>query len=138
VLIEDKSSGTQLAQDLIREGMHSIVKCPCTLEKIVRMSTVTNTIENGFVYLPENAPWLAQYVHELVTFPKGKHDDQADSTSQALNWLKNHLWEPGIIGYYRELTLSNWRKGYINWYSLSPQTQKYIIDHGLEGPRPAG
>ncbi|HEU5231639.1 MAG TPA: phage terminase large subunit [Terriglobales bacterium] len=102
VLIEDKSSGTQLAQDLIHEGMHSIVKYPCTMDKITRMNTVTSTIENGFVYLPEKAPWLAQYIHELVTFPYGKHDDQADSTSQALNWLKTRLWESGIQTYYRE------------------------------------
>ena len=63
------------------------------------------------MYLPEKASWLAQYVHELVTFPKGKHDDQADSTSQALNWIKGHLWEPGIIAYYRELAMQSIREG---------------------------
>ena len=138
VLIEDKSSGMQLAQDLIHEGMHGIVKCPCTIDKITRMNTVTSTIENGFVYLPEKAPWLAQYIHELVTFPKGKHDDQADSTSQALNWLKTRLWEPGIITYYRWEVIDMWRKGQIRWENLSPRQQKYIIDNGLEGPRPGG
>ncbi len=102
ILIEDRSSGTQLAQDLIHEGMHGVVRCPCTADKVTRMNTVTSTIENGFVYLPEKAPWLAQYIHELVTFPNGKHNDQADSTSQALNWLKTRLWESGIQTYYRE------------------------------------
>ena len=33
-------------------------------------------IENGFVFLPEEAPWLADYVSELTTFPAGRHDDQ--------------------------------------------------------------
>ena len=45
-------------------------------------------IENGFVYLPETAPWLAEYLHEMTTFPKGKHDDQVDSTAQFLDWFK--------------------------------------------------
>ena len=54
----------------------------------MRMHSVTSTIENGFVYLPEKAPWLGEYVHELASFPKGKYDDQADSTSQALDWFK--------------------------------------------------
>jgi hypothetical protein len=45
-------------------------------------------IENGFVYIPETAPWLAAYLHELTTFPKGRHDDQVDSTSQMLEWFK--------------------------------------------------
>jgi hypothetical protein len=34
------------------------------------------------------APWLAEYLHELTVFPKGKHDDQADSTAQFLDWFK--------------------------------------------------
>ena len=62
--------------------MHGIKKCQAKLDKTMRMHTVTSTIENGFVYLPEKAPWLSQYLHELVTFPNRKHDDQADSTSQ--------------------------------------------------------
>jgi hypothetical protein len=30
---------------------------------------------------------LPEYLHELTTFPYGKYDDQADSTSQALAWF---------------------------------------------------
>ena len=44
--------------------------------------------ENGFVHLPETAPWLAEYLHELAVFPNGKHDDQADSTAQFLDWFR--------------------------------------------------
>jgi predicted phage terminase large subunit-like protein len=105
VLIEDKASGTQLAQELIQEGLYGVTRCQSTMEKTMRLHTVTSMIENGFVYLPEKAHWLAQYVHELVTFPNGKHDDQADSTSQALNWIKSRLFEPPILVYYREQAL---------------------------------
>ncbi|MBV8505356.1 MAG: phage terminase large subunit [Alphaproteobacteria bacterium] len=48
----------------------------------------TAMIENGFVYIPETAPWLADYLHEMTVFPKGKHDDQVDSTAQFLDWFK--------------------------------------------------
>ena len=44
-------------------------------------------IEAGRVLLPERAPWLADYVDEMSAFPNGEHDDQVDSSSQALNWL---------------------------------------------------
>jgi phage terminase large subunit-like protein len=37
----------------------------------------------------DKAAWLGEYLHELATFPKGKFDDQVDSTSQALDWLKS-------------------------------------------------
>jgi len=90
VVIEDKASGTQLIQDLIYEGVPGIQKYepPPGQDKIMRMSSCSSTIENGFVYLPEKAAWLGEYLHEFRLFPKGKHDDQVDSTSQALDWVK--------------------------------------------------
>jgi len=51
----------------------------------MRMRSVTAMIENGFVHLPEKAAWLGEYLHELTNFPNAKYDDQADSTSQALD-----------------------------------------------------
>jgi hypothetical protein len=54
----------------------------------MRLHAQTAMIENGFVHIPETAPWLAEYLHELTVFPKGKHDDQADSTAQFLDWFK--------------------------------------------------
>ena len=44
-------------------------------------------IENGFVYIPEAAPWLAEYLHKLTVFPNGKHDDQVNSTAHFLDWF---------------------------------------------------
>ena len=32
-------------------------------------------------------------MHELRAFPIGKYDDQADSTSQALDWVKEEVCE---------------------------------------------
>jgi predicted phage terminase large subunit-like protein len=58
-------------------------------DKATRMMTQTSLIEAGQVLLPKEAPWLADFQHELVTFPNGRHDDQVDSVSQFLNWAKN-------------------------------------------------
>ena len=88
ILIEDKASGTQLIQELIRDGVSRVTRYEPTMDKIMRLHSVSSTIGNGFVYLPTEADWLAAYLHELTTFPKGKHDDQADSTSQALDWAR--------------------------------------------------
>jgi len=88
VLIEDKSSGTQLIQELIREGLHAVKRYEPKMEKKMRLHSVTSTIENGFVHLPDEADWLTDYLHELTTFPNGKFYDQCDSTSQALDWVR--------------------------------------------------
>jgi hypothetical protein len=59
------------------------------------MHAQTAMIENGFVHLPKDAAWPPEYLHELTVFPKGKHDDQVDSTAQMLDWLKQSGREPG-------------------------------------------
>ena len=83
ILIEDKASGTQLIQDLKADGVYAVTayQPPSGTDKIMRLHAQTAMIENGFVHLPETAPWLAEYLHELAVFPNGKHDDQADSTA---------------------------------------------------------
>jgi phage terminase large subunit-like protein len=55
------------------------------------MMAVSPLIESAKVCVPKEAPWLATFQHELVTFPNGKHDDQVDSMSQFLGWAKNKL-----------------------------------------------
>ena len=88
VLIEDKASGTQLIQELIADGCHGVTRYQPTSDKIMRLHAQTAMIENGFVHIPETAPWLAEYLHEMTVFPNGKHDDQVDSTAQFLDWFK--------------------------------------------------
>ena len=56
--------------------------------KVARANSVTPLIEAGKVYLPENAPWLFDYIEELSAFPNAEHDDQVDSTTQALAYMR--------------------------------------------------
>lgn len=108
ILIEDKASGTQLIQDLRHSGLHEVqAYSPGSGEKEMRVRVQTPTIEGGFVYLPSEAPWLADYLNELTAFPGGKHDDQVDSTVQFLDWIKGAGREPGMIGYLRMLNEEN-------------------------------
>jgi predicted phage terminase large subunit-like protein len=89
VLIEDQASGTQLVQELSREGLLMIkaVQRPAGADKIMRLHMHSATFENGRVLLPREATWLDAYVAELTGFPGAKHDDQVDSTTQALSYL---------------------------------------------------
>ena len=104
ILIEDKASGTQLIQEMVSEGIHAIQKYEPTMDKIMRLHTVTSTIENGFTHLPDKAPWLGEYLHEITSFPNTKYDDQTDSTSQALDWFKQNSLDSllGVIEYLKQ------------------------------------
>ena len=103
VLIEDKASGTQLIQELIGDGCYGVTRYQPTTDKIMRLHAQTAIIENGFVHIPETATWLAEYLHELTVFPRGKHDDQADSSAQFLDWFKTPMPSWGIFEYTRQL-----------------------------------
>jgi predicted phage terminase large subunit-like protein len=105
VLIEDRASGTQLIQELTREGVYAVTRYQPQTDKVMRMHAQTAMIENGFVHLPDAAPWLAPYLHELTVFPHGKHDDQVDSTAQLLDWFKRGSGtspNAGIFELYRQ------------------------------------
>jgi predicted phage terminase large subunit-like protein len=103
ILIEDKASGTQLIQDLIKEDkVYNATSYQTKMDKVSRMSTSSSMIENGFVYLPVQANWLDAYRHELSVFPKGQYDDQVDSTSQALDWVKQGVWSFWYYAYVKE------------------------------------
>jgi predicted phage terminase large subunit-like protein len=101
ILIEDKASGTQLIQDLIEAGLSRVTRYKPEGVKIMRLHAQTATIENGFVYLPEEAHWLADYISELTQFPAACHDDQVDSTAQALSWTKIRPPGWGFFEYMR-------------------------------------
>ena len=62
----------------------------------MRLHASSDRFENGRVLLPANAPWLDEYVLELVGFPGTKYDDQVDSTTQALD----HMPEDDVLTTY--------------------------------------
>jgi len=101
ILIEDKASGTQLIQDMQAEHLFAVTpyEPPSGTDKILRLHAQTAWFENGFVFLPRSAHWLADYVVELTGFPGTKYDDQVDSTTQALV----HLKEPSSLEVWRRL-----------------------------------
>jgi predicted phage terminase large subunit-like protein len=92
ILIEDKASGTQLIQDLKADGIYAITayQPPSGTDKIMRLHAQTAVFENGRVMLPSRAPWLSEYINELTSFPGARHDDQVDSTTQALDHLRTY------------------------------------------------
>ncbi len=90
IVIEDKASGTQLIQDLQSEPVVGIQQYepPPGTDKMMRLHAQTGMFENGFVFLPRKALWLADYVRELTGFPGTRYDDQVDSTTQFLDYIR--------------------------------------------------
>lgn len=93
ILIEDKSSGQGLIQDLRAYTTLPIIAIEPEGDKISRALAITPMIEAGRVWLPERATWLLDYELELTLFfTKGVHDDQVDSTTQGLRWMRDQAY----------------------------------------------
>ncbi|MGB9408722.1 MAG: phage terminase large subunit [Terracidiphilus sp.] len=96
LLIEDRGSGTSLFQELKSEYVWCLeaYNPQQGSDKLVRLEKQSVKFENGRVYLPKQAPWLDEYIQEIAGFPGTKHDDQVDSTSQALDVLEKYAFIP--------------------------------------------
>jgi predicted phage terminase large subunit-like protein len=90
-LIEDTGVGRAIGQELRRsQALRPLMHRP-QYDKRARMLAQSPTFERGDVLLPREAQWLAPYLQELLAFPTARHDDQVDSTAQALEWLAARL-----------------------------------------------
>jgi predicted phage terminase large subunit-like protein len=88
-LIEDKANGPAVIQELQHDVAGLIAVNP-EGGKIARAQAVSPQCESGNVFLPHPAiaPWVDAFIEECAAFPNGRHDDQVDSMSQALNRLR--------------------------------------------------
>lgn len=92
VMIEDKASGIGVIQTLRQKTRLPIIAYdPKLRDKETRASAATPTVEAGNCYLPENAPWLEDFIVEHETFPNTEHDDQVDTTSMMVEYMNQRV-----------------------------------------------
>ncbi|MFG7161942.1 phage terminase large subunit [Burkholderia pseudomallei] len=88
LLIEDKSSGTALIQDL-RTSTSIPIKAidPGKRDKETRARDVSYLLDGGRIFIPEGeSGWVGDFVAEVAAFPAGRHDDQVDALTQFLEY----------------------------------------------------
>lgn len=91
VLIEDKSSGTQLLQEL-KSFCPSCVKLigiKPKYEKLIRFINILIYFERGQIKLSKTIPILKDIEEELIAFPNSPHDDMVDSITMFLTWYSS-------------------------------------------------
>jgi len=104
VLIEDKSSGTALIQNLRRNKSLPIVAVQVSTDKVTRVQEVVAFVESGYVHLPNSSDFMADFLTEHASFPNAKHDDQVDTTAMAIKELMGFNNDTtAIIDYYKSM-----------------------------------
>jgi predicted phage terminase large subunit-like protein len=88
VLVEDTGTGTALIQLMREEGLLEVRDWgPTQRDKTARLSAQLGRFECGRILLPRDAPWLAEFLQEILGFPNARHDDQVDGLMFVLEWL---------------------------------------------------
>lgn len=90
VLIEDAASGQSLIQELKAKTTIPVIAVKVDSSKMARTNAAAPTIESGKLFLPEEAAWRPQFEYECEVFPGGANDDQLDTLTQFLNWIRRH------------------------------------------------
>ena len=100
ILVEDKSAGISLIQDLQRAHLPVHAYNPGRADKVQRLSIVANIIKAGRVWVPESGKrkgfvrdWAEGMVSQICSFPEGTvHDEFVDCISQGLRYLRDAGW----------------------------------------------
>ena len=99
ILIEDKSAGISLIQDLQRAHLPVRAYNPGRADKMQRLNIVSSMFARGRVWMPESSKnpkyvkdWVEPLLSQLCAFPDTAHDDFVDSTTQALRFLRDSGW----------------------------------------------
>lgn len=86
ILIEPKASGKSLAQTLKRATNLNVVELPApTDDKLTRATSITPFLESGRCFLIE-ASWNEAFLHQVINFPRGEHDEDVDNLVNAVNY----------------------------------------------------
>lgn len=88
-IVEKKSSGTALYQEMRRAGVMVQEYTPVRgsinnpNSKMARLNSVSDIISSGLVWVPAKR-WAEELVEEVAGFPFASNDDQVDTTIMAL------------------------------------------------------
>jgi predicted phage terminase large subunit-like protein len=159
-IIEDKASGSQLAEELKDEGVSGVVLFnPGVKDKMTRFKMwATPDLEAGDVLLPqpEHHPWVRGYQARMVALrPNGSDDDDADTTAMVLHrWASDRtaptierveghpvLRAGPVVRWQRRDALGAYRMGVWADWSIGTATATWaiVVDHdsGIEVARVA-
>jgi len=84
-IVEKKSSGTALYQEMRRMGLPVSEYTPHrgSGDKLARLNSVSDIVQSGLCWVPDTR-WAEEVVEEIAGFPFMSNDDLVDSTVMAL------------------------------------------------------
>lgn len=90
-IVEKKSAGVQLYQELRRAGvpLQEFTPTRASGDKMSRLNAVADIVRSGLVWYPQGRRWAEEFVDEVASFPNYGHDDRVDCLSMGLARFRN-------------------------------------------------
>jgi predicted phage terminase large subunit-like protein len=92
--IERATFGLSLIQTASRTGRIPVRELKPDWDKVSRAFGAAALMEAGRLWFPRDAPWMDDWLAELLAFDKGRHDDCVDVTAYAAFLLNQRLMPP--------------------------------------------
>lgn len=99
VIVEKKSSGQSLIQDLQMARVPFFPYNPGNADKISRAHQAAPVLELDCLFIPESkktpghfVSWAQPFLRQLEKFPNDAHDDYVDTTTQFIIWARDSGW----------------------------------------------
>lgn len=94
LVLEGNSIGDAMFDQVRARNLPGLLRAPkVSTSKVDRLAACTAILERGDFLLPTVAPWLSEFRRELLCFPEGANDDQADAFSQLVKFaFESQRW----------------------------------------------
>jgi predicted phage terminase large subunit-like protein len=99
-VIEAKANGPALVSRL-RSQIPGLEEWEPNGSKVERAYACQGRVESGNVYLPQDAPWIREWVAEVSGFPNARHNDRVDAFTQAQQW--RYGGAQGVLSMYKAI-----------------------------------
>lgn len=124
--IEEAANGAAAIDMLNAAKVRNVIAVKPEGGKYSRAMAISWLFHTGHVYVDKDAEYYDEYEESMLQFPKGKHDDDVDATSQALNRMTMLAAHESVP----EETVAasrDWTEDMIEDYSVADEEEKKFL-----------
>jgi len=138
--VEDKANGPAIIS-YMSDALGGLIAVNPEGNKVTRANAAAPRVEAGNVYLPHpaTAPWVMDFIQSLSAFPNGRHDDDVDMLTQALNRRTSMVFpyaKSEVVAAMPEIKaewqrfwcgFTDWRGSGFLWMVQQPETKVWYV-----------
>lgn len=124
--IEEAANGAAAIDMLVAAKVRNVIPVKPEGGKYSRAMAVSWLFETGRCYFKKDAEYFDEYQESMLQFPKGKHDDDVDATTQALNRMTMLAAHESVATEYVAKP-QNWTEDMLSDYEAASDSERAML-----------